>query len=87
MTLTDLLDALKRDLDSYNDTVARFVSSTAATFDLHDGMVAELRDDLYAVANRLESATQAMATRSDLDDLRLEVREATATPFDLPPAA
>jgi hypothetical protein len=85
-SLEALLDALRRDLDSYNDTVARFVSSTAESFAVHDGLVSELRDDLHGVANRVESLTQAAATRADLDDLRLEVLEATATPFNLPEA-
>lgn len=55
--------------------------------------VADHGDAILALSNRIEGTVQhgkalaeVMATRADLDDLRLEVREATATPFDPPEA-
>lgn len=51
----------------------------AAIFD----QVAEHGDELLALHGRVDAIRDYMATRADLDDLRLEVREATATPFDV----
>lgn len=62
-------------LDHYTDAVNRL----AHTF---DRTVSELRDDLHAVVTRVESIADAYARRSELDDLRAELRELTATPFD-----
>lgn len=40
--------------------------------------IANLRDDLHAVVRRVESVAQAMATRADIDDVRLEMIDRTS---------
>lgn len=69
-------------IESYTATVIRFVEAVDQSFVLQEQLTAELRDDLHAVVNRVENLAQAAALRSDLDDLRLEVLDRTATPED-----
>ena len=57
-SLHDGLEALRRDLDSYDESVRRFVTATAEHFAALDRVDAELRDDLHAVAIRVEALTR-----------------------------
>ena len=52
------LEALRRDLDEYSEQVRRFVVASAESVATQDRTISELRDDLHAVANRVESLTR-----------------------------
>ena len=60
-SLHDALVALQAAQDDYRDTVQRFVTSTAERFAAAERREAELRDDLHAVANRVEALTRTKA--------------------------
>ena len=90
MDVDGLRDDLAKFADSVNrqgDAVSRLLLEHNTEFVKLWDDSASLRDDLHALANRVESLFQAMATSADLDDLRLEVRDALTTPFDPPEAA
>lgn len=80
------LDKLGQAFQGHSDVSARLLLNHNTEFVRVWDDIAAVRDDLHAVANRLENATQAMATTADIEDAKAELRdvvaEATATPFD-----
>lgn len=60
-SLHDALLALQQAQDEHGRAVERFVTSTAERFAVEEVIIAELRDDLHAVANRLETLTRAVS--------------------------
>ena len=74
-SLHDGLEALRRDLEDYSETVQRFVTNTAETFAAAERDRAELRDELHAVANRVENLHGHVLEQSrSLDAYRAEAR-------------
>lgn len=69
-------------LDHYTEAVNRMATAAERRFQDDARLIGELRDDLHAVVYRVERLGDAFALRSELDDLRAEVIERTATPFD-----
>ena len=45
--------------DAHNKAVERFVESVEDRFATEERLISELRDDLHALANRLEALTRA----------------------------
>lgn len=60
-SLHDGLEALRADMESYSKSVQHFVEFTTSTFVEAERRECELRDDLHAVANRVESLTRLIA--------------------------
>lgn len=60
-SLRDALDALRDAQQDYARTVERFVAATEARLETHEHVADDLRDDLYVVANRVESLFRAAA--------------------------
>lgn len=58
-SLHDALVSLADDQSRYADDVARFVERVNDRFQTEERLIAELRDDLHALANRLEALTRA----------------------------
>lgn len=57
-----LHDGIVRALDAqtkHNEAVERFVQAVDEQFAREERLIAELRDDLHALANRLEALTRA----------------------------
>lgn len=85
-----ILDEFAKLADSVNrhgDGVARLLMEHNAELAKLWDEVGEHGDSILALSNRIQGVANAAALSSELDDLRAEVREATATPFDPPPAA
>jgi len=72
-------DAQSRLLMEHNGELAKLWDEIAALRDEH-------HDNLSALSNRLQAFGDAAAMRTELADLRAEVAEATATPFNPPEA-
>lgn len=58
-SLHDALVSLADDQSRYADDVSRFVERVNDRFQTEERLIAELRDDLHALANRLEALTRA----------------------------
>lgn len=65
-------------------SVARILESDSRLDHLTDERLSALEQTSAELRRGLGAVTEAMATRADLDDLRLEVRDATATTFAAP---
>lgn len=61
-TLADLLRNLTESVDEYQDVVNRMFELHSDRIDLGERISSELRDDLHAVANRVESLIRSTAT-------------------------
>lgn len=66
-SLRDALDALQRSQDEYARTVSRFVAASDLDSREQWQDIAELRDDVNGLSNRLETLMQAvLASPSDV---------------------
>jgi len=62
------IQALGKSLEHYADAVQRHSEVVTVEITKLWGDVAELRDELHALANRVESLTQSAATKQDLSN-------------------